>query len=277
MDGYDLLAELSRASGEEVREVFDDWLRGHMREIVLRAMAEEVSTLCGPRYKPDKSASCRRSGSAPGRMVMEDRVEKARRPRVRQEGGKGKSEEVLLQTYQAASDGSGLYESIVRALRVGVSSRDQGRLTPTVGASKSNVSRIWQKATAQVVARFRGREIAERSWLVLMLDGIRLSADLHAVVALGIDADGRKTMLDFEIGSSESEEVCKALLRRLTDRGFGPVAGHRLLCVEDGSKALRKAVKRYWPDAEIQRCLVHKERNLRGYLPRRLWGELSRL
>jgi putative transposase len=53
--------------------------------------------------------------------------------------------------------------------------------------------------------------------------------------------------------------------------------GHRLLCVEDGSKALRNAVKRYWPDAEIQRCLVHKERNLRRYLPRRLWGELNGL
>ena len=47
------------------------------------------------------------------------------------------------------------------------------------------------------------------------------------------------------------------------------------MCVEDGSKALRTAVQAYWPNAEIQRCLVHKERNLRGYL--RHWGKLARL
>lgn len=277
MDEHVLLDALCQVSASELREVFDACLRGQMREIVLKAMSEEVSTFCGPRYHPDASASCHRSGTAPGRLVLNDQVEKVRRPRVRRTTADGRTEEVTLQTYQAASDGSALYDTIIRALRVGVSSRDQQELTPTTGASKSNVSRIWQKATAQVLTQFRERKLDDRHWLVLMLDGIRLSPELHVIVALGIDVNGRKTMLDFEVGSSESEVVCRALLQRLKQRRFGPMDGLRLLCVEDGSKALRNAVKRYWPDAEIQRCLVHKERNLRRYLPRRLWGELNGL
>jgi transposase-like protein len=110
-----------------------------------------------------------------------------------------------------------------------------------------------------------------------MLDGLSLGTDLLAIVALGIALDGTKHLLDFELGATENAEVAKALLERLTKRGFHPSEGCRLLCVEDGSKALRSAVQSYWPDAEIQRCLVHKERNLRGYLSKRHWGELARL
>jgi transposase-like protein len=110
-----------------------------------------------------------------------------------------------------------------------------------------------------------------------MLDGMSLGTDLLAIVALGIALDGTKHLLDFELGATENAEVAKALLARLTQRGFQPAKDCRLLCVEDGSKALLSAVQAYWPDAVIQRCLVHKERNLRGYLSKRDWGELARL
>ena len=171
MDEHVLLDALCQVSASELREVFDACLRGQMREIVLKAMSAEVSTFCGPRYHPDASASCHRSGTAPGRLVLNDQVEKVRRPRVRRTTDDGCTEEVTLQTYAAASDGSALYDTIIRALRVGVSSRDQQELTPTTGASKSNVSRIWQKATAQVLTQFRERKLNDRRWLVLMLDG----------------------------------------------------------------------------------------------------------
>ena len=68
-----------------------------------------------------------------------------------------------------------------------------------------------------------------------------------------------------------------ALLSRLVDRGFAPKALCRLLCVLDGAKALKTAAKKQWPCAVIQRCLVHKERNLKRYLSKRDWGELARL
>ena len=108
-----------------------------------------------------------------------------------------------------------------------------------------------------------------------MLDGIRLSKDQLAIVALGVTADGHKHILDFELGSSENAEVCRALMRRLIKRGFH--CDRRLFAVLDGSDALRSVVKEFFEDAVIQRCLVHKERNIRAKLSKRHWGELARL
>ena len=108
-----------------------------------------------------------------------------------------------------------------------------------------------------------------------MLDGIRLSKDQLAVVALGITAEGFKFVLDFELGSSESAEVSLDLMRRLDKRGFS--CERRLFAALDGSAALRNAVKEFFPDSVIQRCLVHKERNIRSKLSKKHWGELARL
>jgi transposase-like protein len=92
---------------------------------------------------------------------------------------------------------------------------------------------------------------------------------------MGITAEGEKHILDFELGSSENVEVCRDLVCRLVSRGFEAPDG--LLAVLDGSDPLKKAVRTSFPGAVIQRCLVHKERNLRGRLSKRHWGELARL
>ena len=108
-----------------------------------------------------------------------------------------------------------------------------------------------------------------------MLDGIRLSREQTAVVALGIDSEGRKHVLDFALGSSENVEVSRKLLSRIVTRGFS--CEHRLYAWLDGSDALRAAVKKFFAEAIVQRCFVNKERNLKGKLSKRHWGELSRL
>ena len=108
-----------------------------------------------------------------------------------------------------------------------------------------------------------------------MLDGIRLSKDQLAIAAIRITADGRKHVLDFQLGSSESTEVARDLMSRLTKRGFH--CDRPLLAVLDGSDALRVAVKEFFADAVVQRCLVHKERNIRSKLLKKYWGELARL
>jgi transposase-like protein len=137
------------------------------------------------------------------------------------------------------------------------------------------VSQLWQEAGSRLVDELRGRELGSQQWCVLMLDGIHLSKDQTAVVAIGITSEGQKQVLDFALGSSENVEVARELLSRLVTRGFG--CEHRLYAVLDGSDALRRAVKEFFPDSVIQRCLVHKERNLRGKLSKRHWGELARL
>ena len=98
---------------------------------------------------------------------------------------------------------------------------------------------------------------------------------LAAVVALGISTDGTKRLLDFEIGASESAGVCDLLMARLIRRGLS-FAGPPLVIL-DGSKALRTSVTRHCPHAHVQRCLVHKERNIRATLSRRWHGRLSGL
>jgi transposase-like protein len=84
-------------------------------------------------------------------------------------------------------------------------------------------------------------------------------------------------LMDFEVGSSENAVVSTALVTRLQRRGFKPLADCRLFAVLDGSAALESAVLALWPDACIQRCLVHKERNLYGYLRKGDHAEASRL
>jgi len=110
-----------------------------------------------------------------------------------------------------------------------------------------------------------------------MLDGIVLAEDLVAIVAVGITVDGCKAVLDFELGASESFSTAEALTDRLVRRGFRVAKNRPLLAVLDGSDALRKVTKKHFPDARIQRCLVHKERNLKRHLPRRHWEELHDL
>jgi putative transposase len=143
------------------------------------------------------------------------------------------------------------------------------------GVSKSSVSRLWAKAGAKLVDELRTRDIASQTWLALMLDGIVLSKDQTAVVALGITSDGKKHILDFELGSSENYEICRDLVGRLVARDFAPEG--KLLAVLDGSAALKKGVFQFFPDAIIQRCLIHKERNIQGRLSRRHWAENVRL
>jgi len=77
------------------------------------------------------------------------------------------------------------------------------------------------------------------------------------------------------LGGSENLEVARELIARTRARGFS--CKQRLFAVLDGSDALRAATKEAFPDAVIQRCLVHKERNIRGKLSKRHWGELARL
>lgn len=276
MEEYDVAEVLMQTAAEDLGVVFRNWMRGMARRTVLRVFEAETQALCGALYRPEEGSECYRAGSAPGTVLNEGRKEEVRRPRVRRHKEEGQSEEVRLSSYEAAQEPGHLEEMLLRTLCAGVSTRDQQEVYPdSPSASKSSISRLWQREGAKMLEQFRARDIQRDDWLVLMLDGVRLANELWAVVALGVAEDGTKHMLDFEIGASENAAVTTALCERLAERGFAPKAGCRLLCVFDGAKALRKGAKKVWGDPIFQRCLVHKERNLRRYLSRRHWGELS--
>jgi putative transposase len=276
MDQCSLIELLGQASGSEAGEIFREYLRGGVRMMLTEVMAAEVAELCGPRYHPSEGAASHRAGSASGYVVWEGNREDVKRPRARRRKDDGSTEEVRLRTYESARQLDQLHTMVLRALSAGVSGREMGEVHPeSPDVSKSSVSRLWVQAGGKLVEELRSREIGSHDWLVLMLDGIVLSKDQTAIVAIGVASHGTKHVLDFELGSTENYEVCRDLVSRLVARGFSPT--RRLLCVLDGSAALKKAVLKFLPDAAIQRCLVHKERNIRAKLSRRHWGALARL
>ena len=284
VDQRNVLEELGQVEAEDVGRVFREYLRGVSREMLVQVMTEEIEILCGPAYCPDPEASGYRAGSAPGYAYMESRREAVQRPRARRQKAEGTTEEVALQSYRAAQDPGEAHRLLTEAMLAAGSTRKVGRLVNHQrGSSRSQLSRLWRDVGREKFAQLRHRSLAQGEdgkaldWLALMLDGIELSADLVAIVAVGILVDGRKRVLDFELGASENAATAEALLDRLIRRGFATAKNRPLLAVLDGSKALRKATTKHFPQARIQRCLVHKERDLKRYLPRRHWEELHDL
>ncbi len=276
MTDSNLLQTLGQVSSSDASEVFRAHLRGLVLQMISDVMAEEVTELCGPKHQ-GAAGNVYRNGSSPGRILHEGSREEIVRPRVRQRKEDGNTSEVQLSTYQAARCPAQLRQSIVGALVAGVSTRDVADVQPgnAPGVSKSNVSRLWQSVGHKFVDELRSRDLSQQDWAILMLDGIRLSKEQLAIVAIGITADGHKHVLDFDLGSTENTETSRSLLRRLMKRGFH--CDRRLLAVLDGSDALRSVVKEFFEDAIVQRCLVHKERNIKAKLSKRHWSELARL
>ncbi len=264
---------LSQVETEEAGEIFRDCIRNVVRSTYYDMMLEEVSELCGKKYKQGNENNFSRAGSAPGLCILNGRVEKVKRPRVRKKVN-NKSEEYHLKSYAAGKNGDEVRDMILRSFIAGVSGRDQKRVYPdSPSTSKSSISRLWASKGIETLEELRGRDISKDKFFALMLDGIGLGGDITAIVALGITYGGEKKIIDFHIGSSESSEVCNDLLSRIHERGFKTEG--RLLAILDGSKALKKSVMKKYPDALIQRCTIHKERNIRSYLSKRYHGKLS--
>ena len=277
MDKLNLIEMLAQAKNDTMQGVFEDFIRGAARYAFMEAIHKEVETLCGPRHARDSKNACYRAGSAPGVAFFGDDSESIQRPRVRRRAASGETQEEILATYEAGKQGDALRQTILRCFVNGVSGRKIAEVVPSSRrASKSEVARQWETKAGEYIETLRGRPLGDHAFVVLMLDGLVLSDDLTVIVALGVTDQGEKQMLDFEVGSSENSETCQALTDRLVERGF-KLAARRPLAILDGSKALRSAVRRHWPDAAVQTCLVHVARRLRGKLAKRWHGELKRL
>jgi len=235
MEDRNLFQMLGQVSSGEAAQVFRSHLRGFVLKMICDVMASEVDELCGPKHQPN-GGELFRSGSSSGRVLVDGEREEVVRPRVRERQQSGSTSEVTLASYESASHPEELQSSILSALMAGVSTREIAEVKPrSPSVSKSNVSRLWQSAGQKFVEQLRSPSLSEKDWTVLMLDGIRLSKDELAIVAIGITSEGHKHVLDFDLGSTENAEVCRDLMRRLMARGFH--CDRRLLAVLDGSDA----------------------------------------
>lgn len=263
----------------ENADAFRDYIRSQTRKALVEVFEQELNSLCGEPYVRGNDSNYRRAGSAPSYVMTENGREPMQRPRVRKTKTDGSSEEVRLDSWKLAQSPDEWEEATMRAILCGVSTRDMPRLRASEfdGQSKSEVSRLWKRKSAELVEQMQQADLSGFELVVLMLDAVVLSAGLVATVALGINAEGQKRVLGFQVGSSENKEVCRDLLSNLNRRGLSAPVGRYLFAVLDGSEALKQALLEVYPDTLIQRCLVHKERNLQGYLSKRHWGELASL
>jgi len=258
---------------------FREQLRSMAREALLSLVEKEVVELCGAKHQPNQDRLYFRAGGVSSPVYLNGRQEKLRKPRVRKRRADGSSSEHLLKTWQLAKDPEEWEAAMMRAVICGVSTRKVATLreSEVAGESKSSLSRLWQRKARDLADEMLQADLSGFDLVVLMLDGIVLSKGLVVTVAMGIDSDGRKRILGFRCGGSENQEVASDLLNSLSQRGLRLPENRQLLAVLDGSKALENAVLCHFPGALIQRCLIHKERNIRSYLSKRHWGELERL
>ena len=261
-----------QGGAREATDLLNEVIRGCVREAFWQVMAEEVESLCGKRYHPDPDCSYQRAGSETGSVYLDGEKETVRRPRVRHETDM----EVRLESYRAASSQAGLFEEIVGLVGEGISQRGLERASKGK-VSKSSISRMWEEKSREQLATLRERRLDETQWLAVMIDGVFIGRETCVVIALGIDVQGRKQVLDFEAGSSESAETVGRLMGRLDKRGVRPPEDMALLVIRDGSQAIASAVSRHWPGAVQQACLVHVERNIADRLRRRDRSESQRL
>ena len=249
-------------------ELFELAMRSGLR--VFTTMLEEDRTaICGPRYahQPDRRAS--RAGTVPSEVVLGGRKVAIPRPRVRTADG-----EVPLPTFQTMAQTDPLDRRVVEQMLVGVATRQYARslepMGPEVtsrGTSKSAVSRRFVAKTRAQLEAWQATPFDTLDLIGLILDGVHVG-DHCLIVALGIAADGEKHALGLWEGATENAAVCQSLLANLQRRGLR--TDRSLLVILDGSTALRKAVRDTFGDvALVQRCQIHKLRNVLDHLPER--------
>ncbi|HET7519166.1 MAG TPA: IS256 family transposase [Actinomycetes bacterium] len=238
---------------------------------VLQAMlAEDVARLVGPRgrHNPDREAV--RHGSEPGRVTLGGRRVRVRRPRVRTANG---TRELAVPTDQAftATDLLGqltlermLAKLSTRRYPAGLEPVGAAVESTAMGTSKSAISRRFVAATEHALAELLAADLSELDLVALMVDGIRV-AEHCCVVALGITIDGTKIPLGLTEGATENATVVTDLLAGLRERGLEVT--RPILVVIDGAKALRRAVVDVFDHPVIQRCQLHKLRNVTDRLP----------
>lgn len=259
---------------EGAASAFREYMREGVREALWKLMQEEVESLCGTSHRPEENAIYRRAGSDDGIMYVNGRKEAVKRPRVRERQADGHEREIGLKTYKYARNQKNIEAEVMAFMEEGVSARGAQKLTGEA-LSASEVSRRFIAHSGKRLEELRGRDLSRGEYFALMVDGVFLTRELVVIVALGIQKDGSKHVLDFNVGSTESYEVVKGLLSKICERGF-KVSG-RLFAVLDGAKALHKGVLEFWPDAVIQDCVIHKERNLHPHLRKTDHEECSRL
>ena len=248
-------------------------------QVMAALMEADVTALAGPKGKHDATRTAVRHGRERGSVTLGGRRVPVTRPRVRAADGTG---EVAIASYELFSSTEILGRMAMEKMLAGLSTRRYPVGLEPVGkkvaatssaTSKSAVSRRFVEMTETALADLLAADLSGLDLVALMIDGVHF-AESCCVVALGIGIDGVKHPLALVEGSTENATLVTDLLVDLRERGLDVT--RPMLVGLDGSKALRKAVVDVFDHPVIQRCQVHKVRNVKDHLPQRLRSTVGR-
>lgn len=274
------ISQLSHSlSSIDLQEMLLSRAKNAVLETVIYLLEQDMENLCGKGFSRKGGELCHRGGSELTSLMLDGAKHSFRRPRARKNG-----KEVELPVLSKIRDQDLLDSQVLSRLVSGVSTRKYegviGQLSERTGVSKSSVSRAFKRASKKHLDEINGSDLSSYKFIALLIDGTGLGESTQ-VVAVGVTTDGQKIPLGLKEGDTENKSVVTDLLTNIQGRGFAFGAA-KLLCVLDGGKALRAAVKSLWGNAAIiQRCWIHKLRNIKDYIPEvnhgQLWKRMKRM
>ncbi len=243
-------------------------------------MEEDATAVCGARHRRHGNRRGYRWGKTASEISYHGGKVKVARPRVRDHADK----EVSLPSWDVLRDGDLLLEWALNLMVLNVSTRKYRRAVrlpagdlPGVegdGTSKSAVSRRFVALSRKKMRQWLSSDLSDLDLLVIQIDGLHVG-DHVLVAAIGVDGNGDKHVLAVVEGATENTATVQALLDNLTDRGLDTTVSR--LFIVDGAKALSRAIRNtFGVAAAIQRCQVHKGRNIIERLPEHLHASVKK-
>jgi putative transposase len=257
-------------------------LLGLCADVGLMVMAQmldaEMTARVGPKHAKIAGRQANWHGTTDGPVVLGGREMTVVRPRGRTIDDK----EIELDTWAAFSSKDLLDRLTTERMLAGVATRRHVDVAEPLSAAvetaakatgRSSVSRRFKRASEAALAELMARDLSGLEVAVIMIDGLDIAGQC-CVVALVITTEGTKVPVGLWLGDTENKTVVTGLLADLSARGLSAESG--LLAVLDGAKALAAGVKKVFGEkAQIQRCTLHKRRNVKGYLPKELGSKID--
>jgi putative transposase len=250
-------------------------------EALREMMDHDARSICGPRHARGRERQAHRWGKTNGKIAFHGGKVDIERPRLRGFDGK----EHPVPSWEAAVAEDWLGKWAMNQMLINVATRKFARSVrlpegdvparPGAGLTKSAVSRRFVALSAARMKEWLASDLSGLDLLVIQIDGIHMDDDLILVAAIGVDAKGDKHPLGLIEGATENAATVQALIDNLVERGLDPAVPR--LFIIDGAKALSKAIRRtFGRTAAIQRCQVHKARNIMERLPKALHASVRR-
>ena len=268
--------------GEDWFDPLEMAVRGRIRGFIEEMLEAELhAALQRGRYDRQGTTRGHRHGHRARQLVGTFGPVTLSVPRGRLAGADGRTSEWRNQTIPTYRRLTKRAEALIAGAYL--SGTNTRRVRRALGAlfggaiGKDVVSRAWHKVQTDWEA-WQQRDLSKDDIVRLILDGTvvrvrldRKATNLSVLVALGVRRDGQKVLLALRNMGGESEAAWRALLDDLVARGLAAPE----LVIVDGASGLEKAIAALWNDVPVQRCTVHKHRNLLAHAPKKLCDEIS--